>query len=61
MVTWDVQVNRGKTEILVLKPGGRSKYEVRRRNEAPEVRYIVGWLLEVATDFVDTRRGLPTF
>jgi hypothetical protein len=42
---WDVRVNVGKTEELVLVPGGRNQWDVRLARDKPQVRHLGGWCL----------------
>ena len=46
MADWDVKLNTGKTEKIIVVSGGRPEIETRMETEKKEARYIGGWIEE---------------
>ena len=42
----DVKLNTGKTEKIIVVPGGRPEMEIRMETEKKEARHIGGWIEE---------------
>ena len=54
LADWEDKTNQGKTEDLVLVPGGRNPYDVRNRYEKATVRHVGGVLHEGGATGPDT-------
>ena len=46
MSDWDVKLNTGMTEKIIVVPGGRPEMEIRMETEKKEARHIGGWIEE---------------